>query len=183
MNLISDFDTDGWKSDLRPLFDVDGPAHLLMFEAEPKAAGEAIWGWREAGLTVRVVRGRKMRTVAGLFDEMAAALQFPSYFGENWDAFDECLADMDWLPKNIGIVVVILDPGEVLAEAADAELGVLVHTIAHAAGAYSQRIESGEWWDRPAVPFHVVLQPVPADAAGVRAHWLAAGAEISEFVS
>jgi hypothetical protein len=46
-------------------------------------------GLGDAGLTVRMTRGRKMRTVDGLFDEMAAALQFPCYFGANWDAFSE----------------------------------------------------------------------------------------------
>lgn len=78
-------------------------------------------------------------------------------------------------------MVVILDPGEVLADAADAELGVLVRAIVHAGGTYSQPIESGEWWDPPAVPFHVVLQTAPVDSAVVRSRWQAAGAVISEF--
>jgi len=47
---------------------------------------------------VRLVRGAKMRTTARLFDEISAAFQFPCYFGENWDALDECLNDIDWLP-------------------------------------------------------------------------------------
>jgi hypothetical protein len=168
-------------SDPRPLFEVNASASLLMFEAEPKVVAEATWGWREAGLTVRTVRGRKMRTVDGLFTEMAAALQFPYYFGENWPAFDECLADMDWLPMNVGIVIVVLEPGDVLAGAADVDLEVLVRTIAHAADTYSQPIESGEWWDRPAVPFHVVLQSPPAGGTFVRARWQTAGAAISEL--
>jgi hypothetical protein len=129
-----------------------------------------------------MVRGRKMRTVDGVFDEMAAALQFPPYFGENWAAFDECLADMDWLPMNVGIVVVVVDSGDVLLDAADVELSVLVRAITHAAEVYAQPIESGEWWDRPAVPFHVVLQAGLSDAAAARARWQMAGAEVTGFV-
>ena len=70
---------------------------LLAMESDVRSAAEAVARWQDAALTVRTVRGRKMRTVGRLFDEMAAALQFPHYFGENWPAFDECLADIDWL--------------------------------------------------------------------------------------
>jgi len=43
-------------------------------------------GCHEADLAVRLVRGHKSRAVDGLFDEFAAALQFPYYFGANWAA-------------------------------------------------------------------------------------------------
>jgi hypothetical protein len=42
----------------------------------------------------RIIRGRKSRTSAAFFDEAAAALQFPEYFGENWSAFEDCLRDL-----------------------------------------------------------------------------------------
>ncbi|MFL5342762.1 MAG: barstar family protein [Gemmataceae bacterium] len=65
------------------------------------------------GVAARVVRGRKMRNAAVLFDEVAAALQFPPYFGENWDALDECLADLGWLRVD-AVALVILDAAKVL---------------------------------------------------------------------
>ena len=47
-----------------------------------------------ARIAVRVLRGRNMRSTEGFYNELAAALQFPLYFGKNWDALDECLADL-----------------------------------------------------------------------------------------
>ncbi|MGN6186877.1 MAG: barstar family protein [Thermoanaerobaculia bacterium] len=33
-----------------------------------------------------------------LFAELASALALPHYFGNNWDAFEECLGDLDAPP-------------------------------------------------------------------------------------
>lgn len=168
-------------SDPRPLLSVSEASALLLVDAGVKSVADAALGWTDAGLTVRIARGRKMRTVERLFDEMAAALQFPYYFGENWDAFDECLADMDSLPLSAGIVVLIYDATEVLSDVDEAELAVLVRLIEAARSAYSVPIESGDWWDRPAVPFHVVLQSLPGETADLLARWRKAGAVILDF--
>ena len=120
-----------------------------------------------------------MRTVSALFDETAAALQFPDYFGENWDAFDECLSDMDWLPVSVGIVLVIDDPLVVLADAHGGELHVLVGTFSRAWETYAKPIELGEWWDRAAVPFHVVLHCAVDELAQTTVRWAGAGAVLS----
>jgi hypothetical protein len=167
-------------SDPRPLMAVRPTTPLLLFESDSKGAAEAVSGWREAGLTVRVVRGRKMRTVDRLFDEFAAALQFPDYFGENWPAFNECLADMDWLAMNNGVAIAVLQPGEVLADS-PVELEVLVRAITDAAETYAEPISLGEWWDRPAVPFHVVLHAGPGESDDVVGRWSAAGATVHPF--
>jgi hypothetical protein len=51
-----------------------------------------------------------MRRLSGLFDEFAAALQFPLCFGEDWEAFNERLVDMENMPAGKGYVVTIIDP-------------------------------------------------------------------------
>ena len=38
--------------------------------------------------------GELCRSGREFFDEAALALDFPSYFGRNWDAFDECFGDL-----------------------------------------------------------------------------------------
>jgi hypothetical protein len=60
---------------------------------------------RTAGL-VWIVRGQRCGTKSELLREWGAALQFPSYFGENWDAFEDCVNDLDWLPGKSRTIIV-----------------------------------------------------------------------------
>ena len=34
---------------------------------------------------------------AQIFDAFRTSLPLPAYFGENWDALDECLRDLSWI--------------------------------------------------------------------------------------
>ena len=59
-----------------------------------------------AGTYAAYVRGKRCGTLKGLLCELSAAFHFPAYFGENWDALDECLCDLDWLCfERIALVV------------------------------------------------------------------------------
>jgi hypothetical protein len=40
-----------------------------------------------------------LRTKEQLLDALSAALRFPSYFGRNWDALDECIQDLGWIAE------------------------------------------------------------------------------------
>lgn len=99
-------------NDPRFLMQVDGDFRPLLLIANRTEIGSAVIGWTEAGLTVRVVRGRKMRNLRALFNEFAAALQFPLYFGENEDAFNECIAELETLPAGEGYVVTVIEPDQ-----------------------------------------------------------------------
>src|SRR5690349_7388606 len=61
---------------------------------------------RDDGLRLLEVNGANARTVDELFDEFAEKLEFPDYFGRNWAAFDECIADLEWLPAD-GYLLII----------------------------------------------------------------------------
>lgn len=43
------------------------------------------------------IDGSKCKTKAQLFKQFAKQFQFPSYFGKNWDAFNDCMTDLEWL--------------------------------------------------------------------------------------
>ncbi|HEX6531111.1 MAG TPA: barstar family protein [Nitrospira sp.] len=67
------------------------------------------------GFLFKVIRGKKCRTATGLFAELAEVLEFPDYFGHNWDALEECLADLEWLPAK-GYVLVFTDSELILPD-------------------------------------------------------------------
>lgn len=97
----------------------------------------------------RHLRGTRMGSPRQLFDEWAAVLQFPVYFGENWDAFDECLNDLAWLPMG-PCALVILDADCVLDRSTDDELERLAQILKDTAKAWN----GGR-------AFHVILQWAP----------------------
>ena len=117
-------------------------------------------------VAARRLRGDKMKTSAALFDEMAAALQFPPYFGENWDALEECLADLEWLHADT-VILVILDAGHVLnGDTAEARrtFWTIVEGVAHERGQASKGPPS-----RHARSFRVLLQCTAAEEQPLRA--------------
>ncbi len=49
-------------------------------------------GWRLVHLD-----GTFIANKTELLRQTAAAMNFPDYFGQNWDALEDCLTDLDWL--------------------------------------------------------------------------------------
>ena len=122
-------------------------------------------------LVARLIRGRKSATAAHFFDEAAAALQFPYYFGEKWAALHDCLADLAWL-KTDALVVCIADADQLFVKA-PADLETLIGVLQTTAKESNQP----EKPHKPR-PFHVVLQAAPNHEAAVKAAWQAAGIKL-----
>jgi hypothetical protein len=148
---------------------------FLLVAADHAEMSDMMTGWRDAALTVRALRGTKMRRTESVFDEFAAALQFPYDCGENWAAFSECLSDMNWLPIETGVVLCIFDAVDVLRDE-PGELAILVDSLKAAAATYAKAIDLGESRDRPAIPFHIVLQAAKDQEELATARWRDAGA-------
>ena len=42
------------------------------------------------------IDGQAIRNKSAFIETCAKVMNFPSYFGNNWDAFEECLTDLEW---------------------------------------------------------------------------------------
>ena len=98
-----------------------------------------------------------MMNYEGLFRELAAVFQFPDYFGKNYNALDECITDLDWLPAE-GYLFVIKNSARLLIEESDDDLGVLLRILDEAGKEWADPYI--EWWaeKREGLPFHTILQ-------------------------
>jgi hypothetical protein len=86
---------------------------------------------------VRIVRGRKSQSLDAFFDESAAALQFPYYFGENWNAFDEVINELSWMPAE-GYVFFFSSADLLLCAATANDFRLLVETLCEVHDAYAK---------------------------------------------
>jgi hypothetical protein len=142
----------------------DGPRLHLLVTSPSEAFDQAQRLNSREGTVARVVRGAKCRTTPALFDEFAAAWQFPPYFGANWDALDECLSDLDWLPARSRVLVVT---------------NALHLLDGEPAGAFRLFVELlGRLVpdESAAATFHTVFQVEPAEESAFAARLTAAGA-------
>jgi RNAse (barnase) inhibitor barstar len=63
-----------------------------------------------------------------LLKRIAATLAFPQWFGENWDALEDCLTDFSWRPAQGHVL--LFENFQTLAKD---DLGVLIDVLASAA--------------------------------------------------
>jgi hypothetical protein len=89
--------------------------------------------------------GNRARSKGDLLDQLADVMSFASYFGNNWDAFEECVNDLSWKSAP-GYVLIILDAFSLvqhLPEEARTAIWILVLAVRN-------------WWGR-GISFHLVL--------------------------
>src|SRR5262245_19051697 len=119
-----------------------------------------------AGFVVRTIDGRRGRTKHGLLNELGRALDFPGDSGRNWDAVEEMLADLDWLPAK-GYLLVVTHADELLVEDPD-EYQTFIGIVKDVAKEWATPGRGAS--ARAAVAFHVCLV-VAKERADARADW------------
>jgi RNAse (barnase) inhibitor barstar len=70
--------------------------------ADPKDIERAA---KTAGLFVVRVDLKRLGSKTGFLGRAARALEFPQWFGKNWDALNDCLTDLSWLGGNGWVII------------------------------------------------------------------------------
>lgn len=94
-------------------------------------------------------------SVDDLFDQMSAALDFPDYFGRNFDALNDCLAYIE-VPEESGRVV-LLRGFDQFAKSHDKAAQVLLDILAHNSSflmLWGKRFLTLVQSDDPEIKFH-----------------------------
>lgn len=111
----------------------------------PRQAMPALLAAAEAaGLATFRVDLATVRNRQGLFERLAAALEFPDWFGRNWDALADCLGDLTWLPADGYLILIEHCEGFSAAHNADFVTALQVFTAV------------AEVWREARVPFWVL---------------------------
>jgi Barstar (barnase inhibitor) len=89
---------------------------------------------RDTGFDVVRLSFAGVQGKEGLLKKLAEALDFPGWFGGNWDALEDCLSDLSW--RDAPGWVLLLRDFEALPRD---ERGVLVEVLASAAQFWAER--------------------------------------------
>jgi RNAse (barnase) inhibitor barstar len=118
--------------DYEPLFKPEPPIFYVQVANESAFANlylQLTSDYPQAA--IRMVRGDKSKTLPDFFNEIGAALQFPYYFGENWDAFDECITDLSWLDGE-AYLLIINQAHLLLKDATENDFQILMQVLSDA---------------------------------------------------
>ena len=148
---------------------------LQLLVAEESAACDLLWAGERASagkVAARALRGTKMATRQGFFDECAAALQFPYYFGDNWDSFNDCINDLEWLRAD-KCQLWILHAVQLLAKETPEQFHHFVTVVQQASA--GKKPKKGK-------ELQVVLHATPKEEEALRARLTTLGVVVGPFV-
>ena len=134
------------------LLNAEPPCLLCLAETDAQRLLKRLASF---GVCAREVRGDRMRTRSELFEEFAFALHFPDYFGRNWNALDECLADLSWLPAE-SYALIVTSPSRVLEREPKSDLAEFLDVLVSTATSWA-RDRASTTPRQVIAPFHTVF--------------------------
>ncbi|AZZ48674.1 hypothetical protein C5E02_05045 [Rathayibacter rathayi] len=156
---------------------------LRLVRDTPHAADNLVLHYELRGFTSRLLRGLAMPDLPHVFDEFAAALQFPYYFDGNAKVFAECLSHLGHEDVGSGIFLAVMESEHLLRDRPEIETEVLAGSVQSAGRIWGDPIAEGRSRDRPAVPLIVTFFSEFDDLASVQDRWGRHGLEPKLYAS
>lgn len=127
----------------------------LVFETSQDEALTAVRELDQANMLCVALSGKSMRTTGALFAEYARAFRFPSYFGGNWAAFEECMTTLENAPAHL--YVTLIQAGGALLDSEPAERSTFLRQMSRIGHAWGSQVGLGPLWGGGEVPFHTLI--------------------------
>lgn len=126
--------------------------------------------------TVLLINGKKCSNKNKLFKEFVQPFQFPGYFGYNWDAFEECLNDLSWLPSK-SYILFLSDINAVLGSY-DNDFNIFIDLLVDTIDKWTNGRNCKPEFPKSPTPFHIVFQCVQEHENKVKVKLKQAGLEV-----
>ena len=110
-----------------------GGVWFLPARAEPKAVQSLA---KREGFAFFHIDGKNIGRKEQLLNHAATALHFPDHFGNNWDALEECLTDLEWVDAD-GYVI-YYDHIDALLDAHPDQFETLVEILRDAVASWKE---------------------------------------------
>jgi len=133
-----------------------GPPYFHLVETGAELTNAAVQTASRTGVFVAEVDGGRSRTTPDFFGQIGRAFQFPDYFGHNWNAVDECLADLNWAQAD-AYTLVVRDAWLLLSSEAPDERRLLWRILSRVAEEWKAPATVGASWAHGRIAFHVFL--------------------------
>ncbi len=111
---------------------------------------------KKSGLKLIRVSLKDVHDKQSLLDAIASALDFPEWFGRNWDALEDCLTDLSW--KKARGYVLLFEHGAEFARRQPHELAMAIGVLESVA----------EYWDEQDKPFWTLFGGIEKPVAGIK---------------
>lgn len=122
------------------------PDHSGIYAAEPGETADIAKAAGKTGLAFFRLDAAEVRGKQDFLKAAARILEFPKYFGSNWDAFEDCLTDLSW--HQADGYVLLLQNLRAFADQNPAEFE-MTRSIFHDASAY---------WKGQGIRFFVIME-------------------------
>ncbi len=103
---------------------------------------------------IAIIDGNTISDKNKLLQSFSEALAFPNYFGYNWDAFEECINDLEWLDAS-SYIIVLKNPENMNIGAHDHQ--ILLEILNNASRAWMEGRQHNARFSTNPTPFHIIL--------------------------